>query len=308
MSIILKPEIDLSYLSMITEIACAAVGKVLSEIDNNIRIKWPNDVLINGKKVSGILTEMSGELNELNYIIIGIGINVNQDINDFPGELGKKATSIMIEKNRNYLRKELMCRILEEFEKLYNDFLLYANEKNPDDFFNDLEEYLLKFDLDDKISISQNKCEIKEMKTLGKEDSIIAILNKYKFNVSKMKFEEVKSNYVVGNFTKANRLLINYVESLFIEMADYIKKIDSANSDILNIIPENAATAIQVLEQCSKPIIDRGFIQEFWKELYQDNSCDFSIIDECMYKFQLVLLVTGNLLNRFDTFVVQIHN
>lgn len=121
MSIILRPNIDLPSVPLITQVACAAVGKAGGNLTCGIQIKWPNDVLINGKKFCGILTESSGEVDKVNYIILGIGINVNQDESDFPKSLSEKATSLKIETKKQISRKILISEIFYEFEKQYTN-------------------------------------------------------------------------------------------------------------------------------------------------------------------------------------------
>lgn len=122
MSIVLKPELDPYKVSKITLIGVVAVFNALKNIGIDSQIKWPNDILINGKKVGGILTEMSSELNMIDYIIMGIGINANLDKEDFPQDLKNKGTSLKIEIKREINRKELTAKILNELEKLYIEF------------------------------------------------------------------------------------------------------------------------------------------------------------------------------------------
>ena len=80
-------------------------------------IKWPNDIVCGGKKVVGILTEMSTEAEWIRYVIVGIGINVNMD--GFPGELGKTATSLKLELGRGVKRSPLVAAVMNAFEKYY---------------------------------------------------------------------------------------------------------------------------------------------------------------------------------------------
>lgn len=122
MSIILKPKVDPIKVAKTTLIGAAAVHRALNNMNINSTIKWPNDILIDGKKVCGILTEMSCELNMINYVVMGIGINVNLDENHIPGDLKEKATSIKISDKRTIDRKVLLANILNEFEKLYIPF------------------------------------------------------------------------------------------------------------------------------------------------------------------------------------------
>ncbi len=118
MSILLKPDLSPSDVSQITLIAGLAVCRA---IGCGAKIKWPNDIVIGSKKVCGILTEMSAEMERVNYVVCGIGINVN--IESFDRELAKKATSLLIESGIKYDRPEIIRRVLTEFELLYSDFL-----------------------------------------------------------------------------------------------------------------------------------------------------------------------------------------
>lgn len=122
LSIILKPNINPMEAPKITQIAAAAMIESLREFNINAKVKWPNDIIIGGKKVCGILTEMSGELNRVNYIIVGIGINANLDKDDFSEDLLDRATSLKIETNTSINRKSLVGMLLNKFEFLYTEF------------------------------------------------------------------------------------------------------------------------------------------------------------------------------------------
>lgn len=123
MSIILKPKVDPTKVAKITLIGAAAVNQGLKDMDIKSYIKWPNDIVISGKKVSGILTEMSCELNMINYVIMGIGININLDRNDFDEELIDKATSLKCITGNKINRKRLLAYVLNHFEELYMSFI-----------------------------------------------------------------------------------------------------------------------------------------------------------------------------------------
>jgi BirA family biotin operon repressor/biotin-[acetyl-CoA-carboxylase] ligase len=84
-------------------------------------LKWPNDLILGGKKVGGILTEMHAEPSQVRFVIVGIGLNVNQE--KFPGELGTTASSLRIETGKQVSRLELLVTLLREFENDYNRFL-----------------------------------------------------------------------------------------------------------------------------------------------------------------------------------------
>src|SRR6185436_4785216 len=96
-------------------------------------IKWPNDILIRGRKVAGVLTELSAELDHIKYIILGLGVDVNLTASDFPPELRKVATSLQIESGRSLNRGELAASILRELDEDYarvrrGEFIELADE------------------------------------------------------------------------------------------------------------------------------------------------------------------------------------
>ena len=122
MSLIRRPEIAPSSASMLTLAAALAVREgIQEETGLSPLIKWPNDLVLNGKKICGILTEMSTELMEIQYVITGIGINVNQ--REFPPEIRDTATSLSLEAGRCFRRSSLIAAILKAFEKDYAAFL-----------------------------------------------------------------------------------------------------------------------------------------------------------------------------------------
>jgi BirA family transcriptional regulator, biotin operon repressor / biotin---[acetyl-CoA-carboxylase] ligase len=126
MSIILRPKIPLPKAPQLTLIAAVAVVQAIEELTElTPQIKWPNDILINGKKMTGILTELQAEADQINSVIIGIGINVNQKLEDFPIELREVATSLAIEQDVLFSRSEIIRSVLTHLEKLY---LLYLEK------------------------------------------------------------------------------------------------------------------------------------------------------------------------------------
>ena len=129
MSLLLKPDIDPSDAPMITLLmALAVAGGIRHETGLDARIKWPNDIVVNGKKVCGILTEMELETDYIRDAIVGIGINVNQgDISSFPEEIRNTATSLRIEGGKSVMRAALVADIMNGFEGLYEDFLRTGN-------------------------------------------------------------------------------------------------------------------------------------------------------------------------------------
>lgn len=126
MSIILKPNIIPNKAPFITLIAGASIVKALNILGVDAKIKWPNDITINNKKLSGILTELSAEIERVNYIVVGIGMNVKDT--DFEEELKDKATSLYKE-NYNVSRIDIVKEILCRFEKLYLDYIEKDDKK-----------------------------------------------------------------------------------------------------------------------------------------------------------------------------------
>lgn len=124
MSLILKPQLPPQRAPQFTLIAAVAVVQAIEEVwDLHPEIKWPNDILLNGKKVTGILTELQAESDKINSIIIGMGTNVNQTIEDFPQELHSIATSLAIEKGQMIPRSRLVQKILEKLELYYEIYM-----------------------------------------------------------------------------------------------------------------------------------------------------------------------------------------
>lgn len=124
-SIILKPEIPIMKASFLTQVAGAAMVSSLKKIGVESLIKWPNDIIIDGKKIAGILTEMSAEIDQISYIIVGIGVNLYNE--NFDELIESKATSL---KKEGYLvdKKEFLQTFFTEFENLYKNFLCGENE------------------------------------------------------------------------------------------------------------------------------------------------------------------------------------
>jgi len=123
MSLILRPRIQPSKAPGISICAGLALALAVKEITNlDARIKWPNDCVINGKKIAGILLELSAELDKIDFVILGVGINVNQDKKDFPRSLLKKATSLKVEMGREVPRLILLRLFLKRFERIYLEF------------------------------------------------------------------------------------------------------------------------------------------------------------------------------------------
>jgi len=124
MSLILKPLLPPQKAPQFTLITAVAVVQAIEEVtDLHPQIKWPNDILIDGKKVTGILTELQAESDKINSIIIGIGMNVNHTKEHFPDELQKIATSLAIEQGEPLSRSEIVQKVLERIEALYSMYM-----------------------------------------------------------------------------------------------------------------------------------------------------------------------------------------
>lgn len=124
LSIILNPDVDHSKLPLITLATGVAVAKTLERIGiENAEIKWPNDIMINDKKVCGILTEAVAKFNTIENVIIGVGIDANLEIEDFPEELQEGTTTLEKELGRKGNENLLIKMFLEEFEKISEMFI-----------------------------------------------------------------------------------------------------------------------------------------------------------------------------------------
>jgi len=122
-SIILRPGIHPSQAAKFTIIAGVGVAQAIQQTSSvKPKLKWPNDVFIGKKKIGGILTEMSAETDRVNYIIIGIGLNVNTAQTDFPPEISEIAISIRTESGNQTPRVKLLQAILENLEQLCEEF------------------------------------------------------------------------------------------------------------------------------------------------------------------------------------------
>ena len=121
-TLLLRPKLAPVQAPLLTMMAgLSARAAIQSQTGLEVDLKWPNDLLIDGKKVGGILTEMHAEPSQIRFVIVGIGINVNQE--KFPAELAPIATSLRVQTGRNQSRMELLVRLLGEFENDYNRFL-----------------------------------------------------------------------------------------------------------------------------------------------------------------------------------------
>jgi len=121
-TILLRPPIPPAHAPLLTLVAgLAARDAAAEDLDSVPDIRWPNDLLVGGKKFGGILTEMHAEPDRIHYAVVGIGINVNQS--KMPAEIAEIATSLKIETRKSHSRLELLVRMLHHFNRYYEQFL-----------------------------------------------------------------------------------------------------------------------------------------------------------------------------------------
>ena len=126
MTIVLRPDIRPELASMVTLVMGLSVAKAIGSLyPVSVGIKWPNDVVVNGKKICGILTEMSAEMTGIHYLVIGTGINTN--VEEFPEEIQSVATSLIKELGEKVNRAELIAACLKYFEEYYEKYIAAGN-------------------------------------------------------------------------------------------------------------------------------------------------------------------------------------
>lgn len=126
-SVVLRPSIMPHEAPQLTFLSAVAVARAI-ELTTKLtpEIKWPNDLLISGKKVAGLLNEMSAETDGINFVILGIGVNLNMTADQFPGDLRHPATSLLLESGTRIDRSHFAGTMLNELDRLYADFLLHG--------------------------------------------------------------------------------------------------------------------------------------------------------------------------------------
>jgi BirA family biotin operon repressor/biotin-[acetyl-CoA-carboxylase] ligase len=122
-SVILRPQVKPTDVFKITFLAAVAVAKTIRKMfKSNAEIEWPNDVIVNGKKLCGILTETSVRGEIMDFVIVGIGINVNIDMNLFPKDLKNNVTTLAAEVKRDIDQEKFLHKLLEGLEAYYKMF------------------------------------------------------------------------------------------------------------------------------------------------------------------------------------------
>jgi len=120
-SFILKPNIPPEKAPQLTLVSSLALAETLNSMDKKLdaKIKWPNDILIKGKKISGILTELSSDIEKINHIVVGVGVNLNTDKNALP----ETGTSLKTEMGENVSIKLFLKLFLEHFDLVYKEYI-----------------------------------------------------------------------------------------------------------------------------------------------------------------------------------------
>jgi BirA family transcriptional regulator, biotin operon repressor / biotin---[acetyl-CoA-carboxylase] ligase len=121
-TLLLRPRLAPVHAPLLTMLAgISARSAIQAQTELRVDLKWPNDLLLDGLKVGGILTEMHAEPSQVRFVVIGLGINVNQE--KFPAEISLLATSLRKVSGRTHSRLEILVRLLSQFESDYNRFL-----------------------------------------------------------------------------------------------------------------------------------------------------------------------------------------
>lgn len=122
MSLLLRPEFPPAKAPMLTLVMAYSVATAIQKCTGlDVQIKWPNDIVLNGKKIVGILTEMSTEIDYINHVVIGVGINVNME--HFSEDIAQTATSLRIETGGKVKRAPIIAEIMRQFEENYEQFV-----------------------------------------------------------------------------------------------------------------------------------------------------------------------------------------
>lgn len=174
MSIILRPDLEPNYAPQLTLFSATVIADVIKKMTNiRPQIKWPNDLLINGQKLAGILTEMHAKQRKIDYIIVGIGMNINFLKKDLPKETNYPTTSLRIETKKFWDLNKLACQLLKHYEEAYRLYEI----KGFEPFHQRWEKYAFK--LGEKLLINDFK-----KKWFGKlhgisEDGALIVKDKY---------------------------------------------------------------------------------------------------------------------------------
>jgi len=129
-SVVLRPPIPPVAAYQLTFLSAVAVARAVERTTSlSPRIKWPNDILINGRKVAGLLNEMGAETEKVNFVVLGIGVNLNMRRDQFPRELRHPASSLLLEGGREVGRVSFIQALLRELDLLYGLYLSKGDEE-----------------------------------------------------------------------------------------------------------------------------------------------------------------------------------
>ena len=121
-SVVLRPQLAMTDAHFLTLIAASAAAEAIeAQVKVPVHIKWPNDLIVNSKKAGGILLEVSGEHDAVEWVVAGIGINVNTDYDELPVALRRTATSLKMAGDKTVDRSALLARVLLTLERMYTD-------------------------------------------------------------------------------------------------------------------------------------------------------------------------------------------
>ena len=144
MTLLLKPKIHPSDASTLTLVMALSLARAFTEMygfhpeEHQVQIKWPNDLVVHKKNVTGILTEMSADMDTVHYLVIGVGVNMNNS--RMPEEVSEHGTSLFLETGKRERRCKLIAKVMEYFEEDYETFLKSSDMSLLKD---DYESYLV---------------------------------------------------------------------------------------------------------------------------------------------------------------------
>jgi BirA family biotin operon repressor/biotin-[acetyl-CoA-carboxylase] ligase len=123
-SLILRPDVPFGDVLPVTLAFAVSISQTLENLlDTQVGVKWPNDVIVGGKKICGILSEGASEGGRTRFIVVGAGVNVNVAPHEFPGEIRSLATSCATITGRAFDRKDVLARVLASLESTYDEFV-----------------------------------------------------------------------------------------------------------------------------------------------------------------------------------------
>ncbi len=124
-SVLLRPPLPPHRAAQLTFFPAVAVARAITEVSGlSARVKWPNDILLGGRKVAGLLNEMRAEAERIHFIVLGIGVNLNMRRDQFPSDLRYPATSVALETGSPVNRLAFTRALLRHLDRLYDDYLL----------------------------------------------------------------------------------------------------------------------------------------------------------------------------------------